>query len=250
MMNTQARRLGMRDTRFTSASGLDDGGRSTAADLLVLTQLVLDDGALARIVGTRFADIPGPDGTPRRIQNRNVLLWLYPGAFGVKTGYTVGARFCLVAAAVRDDLRLVAIVLGAPTPESQFSDSATLLNYGFEAFERRTFVEEDEPLGSLQLPGGAVSGATAGGLAALVPVVATDRVERRFAPADGVAFPPAPGEEIGELEVTAGGLDLGAVPVVAAAIPPPPPAEQGPWWRRTLSAVGEAVGGLVHALLG
>ena len=249
LMNARARRLGMRDTRFTSASGLDDGGRSTARDLLVLTQRVLEEEELARIVQTRFAELPGPGGEPRRIQNRNVLLWLYPGAIGVKTGYTTGARFCLVGAATREDLTLATIVLGAPSPESQFTDSATLLNYGFAAFERRTFVERNEPLGSLALRGGTVSGATDGALTALLPSAEADRVERRFVPADGVAFPPAPGEEIGELEVTAGELDLGSVPVVAAEIPPPPPAEQGPWWRRTLTAVGDAVGGLVHAVL-
>lgn len=250
MMNRRARRLGMRDTSFASSSGLDDAGRSTARDLLVLTREVMEQASLARIVRTKFAEIPSPEGKARRVQNRNVLLWLYPGAIGVKTGYTVGARFCLVAAAERDGLRLVSIVLGAPTPEGQFSDSATLLNYGFAAFERRTFVDEGELLGSLRLPGGSVSGRTEGSLDALIPSADLGQVERRFVPAGGVAFPPEPGEVIGELEVAAGPLDLGTVPVVVSEVPPPPPADDGPWWRRTLSSVGDAVGGLVGGLLG
>lgn len=249
MMNAKARRLGMRDTRFASASGLEDSGRSTASDLLVLASEVMQIDAVARIVATKFAQIPAPDGKPREIQNRNVLLWLYPGAIGIKTGYTTGARFCLVGAAERDGLRLATVVLGAPTPEGQFSDSAALLNYGFAAFERHTFVEDGQPLGSLQIPGGAVSGSSAGSLEALVPTAQADAATQRFIAAPDAAFPPAPGEQIGALLIESGRLDLGEVPVIAADVPPPPPAMQGPWWRRTLTSLTDATGDLARGLL-
>jgi len=249
MMNAKAKRLGMRDTRFASASGLEDAGYSTARDLLILSQEVMQIGAVARIVATKFAEIPDPDGKPREIQNRNVLLWLYPGAIGLKTGYTTGARFCLVAVAERENLRLATVVLGAPTPEGQFGDSAALLNYGFAAFERHTFVHDGQPLGSLQIPGGAVSGSAAGTLEALVPTSQADAATQRFVPAPDAAFPPAPGDEIGSLLIEAGPLDLGDVPVIAASVPPPPPAEEGPWWRRTLTSLTQATGELTRSLL-
>ena len=151
LMNRTADHLGMRDTRFYSPSGLDDRGRSTARDLITLTRADYAYPEFARIVRTKFFDVPSPRGKARHIQNRNVLLWLYPGAIGVKTGYTAKAGFCLVAAAERDGLRLVAVVLGAPN--EPFSDAATMLNYGFTAFERRTFVRAGDDLGS-RVPAG------------------------------------------------------------------------------------------------
>ena len=71
-----------------SPNGLDDRGYSTARDLMRLTRAAMAIPGVRTIVGTKFHTIPGPDGTERHIQNRNVMLWLYEGAIGVKTGYT------------------------------------------------------------------------------------------------------------------------------------------------------------------
>ncbi len=86
------------------------------------------------MVATRFHTVRSLDEDPRIVQNRNALLWLYPDATGVKTGFTTPAGFCIVAAAEREDRRLVAVVLGEPG--EPFSDAAALLNYGFEGFEQ------------------------------------------------------------------------------------------------------------------
>ena len=99
MMNDRARALGMRDTAFFSPNGLDDRGRSTARDLLVLTRAAYAQKGFGGIVSSKFRTIPAPQGKPRRVQNRNALLWLYRGAIGVKTGFTTGAGYCLVATA-------------------------------------------------------------------------------------------------------------------------------------------------------
>ncbi len=83
-----------------------------------------------------------------------MLLWLYEGATGVKTGYTSRAGYCVVATAERDGRRLVAVVLGAPG--DAFSDAAALLDHGFAAFTEHTFVTAGEPNGVVTLPGGSV----------------------------------------------------------------------------------------------
>jgi serine-type D-Ala-D-Ala carboxypeptidase (penicillin-binding protein 5/6) len=249
LMNTRARRLGMTRTEFTSPNGLDDAGRSTASDLVVLTRAIYEHRDLARIVRTKVAEIPAPRGKPRSVQNRNVLLWLYPGALGVKTGYTVEAKFCLVSAAERGGLRLIAVVLG--NPEEPFSDAAALLNYGFEAFERRTFVEDGEDLGTVEIPGGSVGAVASGSLTALVPTAEAETARPEFVADPGIGFPAARGERIGVLRIAVpGGAGLGEVPVVAAAIPAPRPPEGGPWWRRTLTSVADALGSVIHAVLG
>jgi serine-type D-Ala-D-Ala carboxypeptidase (penicillin-binding protein 5/6) len=248
-MNARARRLGMDETHFLSPNGLDDRGYSSARDLVILTRAAYASSPLfARISTTRFYEIPSPHGPPREIQNRDVMLWLYPGTIGGKTGYTAAAGQCVVAAAQRGGRRLVAVVLGSGS--EPFSEAASLLDYGFGAFTRSTLVQPHEAL-SVDLPGGSVTAEATAGLTALVPTASVDRATRQVVLAKGVAFPPAPGERIGTLRVSTPSLVLGNVALVVTRVPPPaPPDEQGPWWRRAASSVARAASGVLHAVLG
>jgi D-alanyl-D-alanine carboxypeptidase (penicillin-binding protein 5/6) len=250
LMNARAAELGMTHTRFRSPNGLDDRGYSSARDLATLTRATYAASPVfSRITSTEFHEIPAPHGPPRSIQNRNALLWLYPGAFGTKTGYTARAGFCVVAAAQRDGRRLVAVVLGSPG--EPFSEAATLLNYGFDAFTQHRFAEAGEAAGTVAMPGGAVSVRTAGGLDALVPTDAIAKATRTVIVDPAAAYPPAPGEQVATLRVATPGLVLGDVPLVAADIPPPPPVEEGgPWWARATRAVAHAAAGALGGAFG
>jgi D-alanyl-D-alanine carboxypeptidase (penicillin-binding protein 5/6) len=249
-MNARARQLGMDDSRFRSPNGLDDSGYSTARDLVTLTRAVYaTQPEFGRIAATKFHEIPSPSGPPREIQNRDVLLWLYPGAVGVKTGYTARAGYCVVAVAQRGGRRLVAVVLGAPG--EPFSDAATLLNYGFAAFTHQRFVEPGEEAGTVALPGGAVPVVTGSGLDALVPTASVEKATRTVTVEPGAAYPPAPGEQVATMQVAIPGLVLGHVPLLAADVPPPPPlGDDGPWWARAAGSVVEAVGGVLRSAIG
>ncbi len=247
MMNRNAARLGMTRTRFSSPNGLDDAGYSTSRDLARLTLAAYDVPGFAEVVATKTHTIPAPEGAPPRIvQNRNALLWLYPGALGVKTGFTSAAGFCVVATAGRDDERLLAVVLGEA--HEPFSDAAALLDYGFAAFEHRTLVEAGRSLGTVRIGGRAVPVEAGSGLRALVPVDASTR--RGIVVDPQVRFPPARGQTIGSLVISlAGGKTVGAVPVLVTDVPPPPSPPQGPWWRRAIGAVVDAGAGLLDALV-
>jgi D-alanyl-D-alanine carboxypeptidase (penicillin-binding protein 5/6) len=248
-MNATATRLGLTDTRFRSPNGLDDRGFSSARDLVLLTRAAFgEDPRFATIVATRFHEVPAPGGRPREIQNRNVLLWLYPGATGVKTGYTAAAGFCVVATAERDGRRLVAVVLGAPG--EPFSEAASLLDYGFDGFAVRRFLRAGQDEGTIGIRGGTVSVSTERGLRALAPVTALDRVRITVVPDPSVAFPPALRDRVGLVRVTVPGRSLGSVPLVVTAVPPPPPTDGRPWWDRAARSVSGAVSGLIHGLLG
>ncbi|HEY6567765.1 MAG TPA: D-alanyl-D-alanine carboxypeptidase family protein [Actinomycetota bacterium] len=247
-MNRRAMQLGMRSTEFFSPNGLDDRGRSTAHDLAIAVRTAYRTPGFAPIVATRFRTIPAPKGVKaRHIQNRNALLWLYPDSIGVKTGSTAGAGYCLIGVAERDGRRLLAIVLGSP--DEAFSDAATLLDYGFEAFTDRTFVVDGQDVGTVQIRGGAVEGVADGQLTASVPTDQIDRVRRRITVAKDASFPPEPGQRIGTLKLTLPGISLGSVPVVVRQVPPPPQAGDAPWWVRAAGAVGggivDVIGGLV-----
>jgi len=237
----------MRHTRFFSPNGLDDRGYSTALDLARLARVAFAMPEFERIVATEFHEIPAPSGPPRRIQNRNVLLWLYPGAIGGKTGYTSAAGFCVVAAARRDGMRLVAVVLGEPG--EPFSAAATALDYGFAAFTRKHLVDAGQAFGPVDVEGRGVSVATRRPLEALVRSDA--RIGYDVVARPGVAYPPAVGEAVATLRVEAGSDVLRRIPLVVTRVPPPPPpSDAGPWWRRAASAVAGAVGAAASSLFG
>jgi serine-type D-Ala-D-Ala carboxypeptidase (penicillin-binding protein 5/6) len=227
LMNRRARRLGLRDTRFESPNGLDDDGYSTVHDMVVLATSAHRDRTFGEVVATKFATIPSPDGEPRRIQNRNALLWLYRGALGTKTGYTAAAGFCIVAAAERKGEEMGAIVLGAP--DEAFSDAAALLNYGFEAFERQLVIAPGGALDPIEVEGTAVPVEAGSGLEVLVR---TDRaVEIDARPRDGLALPIREGDVVGAAVATAEGEALGRVALVAEGDILRPAPEERPWWE-------------------
>jgi D-alanyl-D-alanine carboxypeptidase (penicillin-binding protein 5/6) len=246
LMNERASKLGMHHTFFFSTNGLDDRGHSTGRDLVTLTRVAVRTPGFAAAVASKTTSMPGPDGRDRQIQNRNVLLWLYRGATGAKTGWTAAARYCLVATAERDGRRLVAVVLGAPS--DAFSDAASLLNYGFAAFERHTFVEKGATVGTLPIRGGSVPVVAAAGIRRLVPTRSLAEARVRFTADPDAAFPPAPGQRVGTLRVTIPGTTVGVVPLLAGTLPAPEPGSV-PWWARATGAVGRALDAAVGGLI-
>lgn len=211
-MNERARDLGMADSEFHSPSGLDDAGHSTARDLLTLSSEAFLDPTFADVVGTRFAKVPAENAEPRRLQNRNALLWLYEGTIGGKTGYTAAAGFCLVAAAERDGLRLTAVVLGAP--EQAFDEGAELLNHGFASWERLTLATLGEDLEPVTVDGQTIPVEADSTLSVLVPRGSTVETAVQLRP--GLSLPIERGEPLGWLVATSGVKRLGDVTLVAA----------------------------------
>ncbi len=136
MMNQKAAYLGMNGTHFANPNGMPNNNNySTAYDLLRLSRYCMQDTAFARIVGTASADIPLLDGRHLPCQNTNALLTNYEGCIGIKTGFTRQAGNCLASAATRDGVTLYLILLKSKSYASRFSESATLLDYGFQVIE-------------------------------------------------------------------------------------------------------------------
>jgi D-alanyl-D-alanine carboxypeptidase len=134
-MADEAERLGMVDSPvLNDPSGLDDefsfrgGNRISAYDLALATRAFLTREDLAPIVTLPEAWFPGGDGVDHRVTNHNRLMKQYPGAIGMKTGYTRRSGYSLVGAARRDGRTLVAIVIDSPNTYQQVSQ---LLDLGF-----------------------------------------------------------------------------------------------------------------------
>lgn len=129
-MNAEARQLGLRDTHYTTPSGvIDQGNYSTPWDLAALTRYALRNPRFKHLVSTRRIQVRWSRPTNSKIYlNNNFLLHAYHGANGVKTGYTHESGWCLVATATRHGRKLIAVVLDSP---NIYGDARTLLNLGF-----------------------------------------------------------------------------------------------------------------------
>lgn len=143
LMNNYAKSLGLQNTHFLTVHGLDaEGQYSTARDMALLGQ------ALIRDVPDEYALHKEKEFTFNKIRqiNRNRLLWSSNlNVDGIKTGYTGGAGHNLVASATDGPMRLISVVLGAPSDRIRFSESEKLLTWGFRFYETATPIKTDKP---------------------------------------------------------------------------------------------------------
>lgn len=154
-LNVLAGKLGARDTRVATPSGLDGPGMSTSAyDIGLFYRYAWQNPVFADIVATRSTEFPGRDGAGYPIENDNKLLANYPGALGGKTGYTDDAGQTFVGAADRDGRRLVVVLMrGTRQPIAPWEQAARLLDYGFATAPGTkvgSLIEPDPSLGGTQ----------------------------------------------------------------------------------------------------
>ena len=148
LMNQYAERLGMENTRFRNSHGLpNDDHYTTAADLAKLAKALISDHpdhyAMYKEKYFTFNNI--------RQANRNTLLWRDSTVDGVKTGHTEAAGYCLVASAVRENMRLLSVVMGAGSEDARSRESQKLLTYGFRNFETAPLYAANETLTSVRV---------------------------------------------------------------------------------------------------
>ncbi|BCA95695.1 D-alanyl-D-alanine carboxypeptidase [Legionella antarctica] len=153
IMNQQAQNLGMTNSHFTDSTGLPDPGLyTTAKDLAILGRaLVTDFPQYYSWYKQKWFTYNGI-----RQPNRNRLLWRDNQVDGLKTGHTSEAGFCLVSSAKRDNMRLLAVVLGEPNESSRADDSEKLLNYGFRFFETHQLYKSGQSITEMPLYKGTV----------------------------------------------------------------------------------------------
>lgn len=135
LMNQYAQRLGMSGSHFVNAHGLSNAEHySTARDIAVLSQALIrdfpDEYAYYKLKEYTFNNI--------RQHNRNSLLWRDASVDGIKTGHHSGAGYCLATSALRDDQRLISVVMGSTSEKLRADDSQALLNWGFRFYETHT----------------------------------------------------------------------------------------------------------------
>tara|TARA_Y100000389_G_scaffold37641_1_gene31978 strand:- start:240 stop:1367 length:1128 start_codon:yes stop_codon:yes gene_type:complete len=150
-MNQVAKNIGLTNTNYTNATGLpNDSLYTTAKDIALLSRsLISNFPDLYKLYSTKsfkFNDI--------KQYSRNKLLFIDDNVDGIKTGFTNAAGYCLASSAKRGDRRLIAIVMGAPTPDVRIQSSRTLLEYGFRFFETHKLFKKDTEISKARIYGG------------------------------------------------------------------------------------------------
>jgi D-alanyl-D-alanine carboxypeptidase (penicillin-binding protein 5/6) len=214
-MNSKAKELGLTRTSFKNPHGLDQSGHyTTARDIEVLARYAMRDPEFRRIVAIKYIRI---GATNRRVHNSNLLLGTYSGATGIKTGWTDGAGYSVVASAKRAGTELYAVVLGTRSDTARFAEARALLDWGFAHYRPQQL-------------------ATSGTVVAKTPVrdyldvsipVAVSRdasasvidvqgaIKRTVSVESSVAAPVRAGQKVGTLSFTQAGRPLATVPLVA-----------------------------------
>ena len=218
-MNARAAELGAANTHFANPNGLpDDTHVTTAYDLARIARAAMGNDTFRKIVSTQRAEIPWAGRSyNRHLKNKNRLLESYPGATGVKTGYTKAAGRCLVSSAKRDGMELIAVILKGKTSPDRFADAQTLLNYGFASYALKTVIP-DEPLPPVPV--------TLGTQATVQPVLGeenqlllekakTGELSQSVTLESSVQAPVAVGDRLGTLTVTFGEEVLVELPLLA-----------------------------------
>lgn len=204
MMNNEAQRLGMDNTHFTNSTGLPSKELyTTARDLTKLFgALIAEFPEYYRWYSERVFKFNNIEQF-----NRNKLLWKDDSVDGGKTGYTKAAGYCLVASAKREDMRLIAVVMGTDSAKSRIAQNQTLLNYGFRFFKTHRLYGAGETLQDARVWKGAVEKMPVGlaeDLHMTIPAKAYKDLDARMILNDPIEAPIEKGQSVGRVEVYLG----------------------------------------------
>lgn len=216
-MNERAKALGMVNTHFVNTNGLDaENHYSSARDVAIMSRELLKHKDIRPFLTIWMDTVrDGKFG----LSNTNKLIRFYEGAIGVKTGSTSEAKYCLSAAAVRDGLTLIGVVLGAETTGERFETAKQLLNYGFSNYKIASLVNKGENMGEVKVKKGkgeTVTAVTAEDFKMLTSKQNGDGAECNVVLEEEVKAPVKKGQQIGKIEIIRQGKLIGETKIVAA----------------------------------
>lgn len=228
-MNERAAQIGMTETTFVTPSGLDEGDHSSSAyDMALLASEALKNETIASICATESAVISFGN-PPHRVvvHNHNRLLEIYPYAVGMKTGYTRKSGRCLVSAAVKDGVMLIAVTLNG---HEDWDDHMALYQYGFSCVEQAALPVPDLP--EIPVAGSSSKLRIQTVEAPKFPLLKgeKEKVQVAVQVPQFLLAPISAGEQVGEIQYFLDGKVICSVPLTAAEDVEARPVVQG--WRK------------------
>ena len=221
MMNSRAKELGMENTHFVNCTGLDDDPEAashltSAGDIAIMSRELMKNHPDIKKFTTIWMDTVrnGAFG----LSNTNKLIRFYPGATGLKTGFTSGAGYCLSATAEREGLELIAVVMGCSTSQERTAACKAMLDYGFAnyALVSPDLTEQDTAVPVKLGKEISVSAVLGGDTEMLIDKGKRSAVTTEVTLMDTVTAPVEKGQNLGTMTVKAGDQVLAEVPLVAA----------------------------------
>lgn len=216
MMNEKAKELGMENTHFMNTNGLDeDDHYSSARDVAIMSRELMKHETIFNYTSIWMDTLRGGKS---QLANTNKLIRFYDGANGLKTGSTSKALCCLSAAAKRNDMQLIAVVLGAPTSAERFASAKSLLDYGFANYAVNTQITAGDEVQKIAVEKGVDKevGVVAGdSCSTLVKKGQEDNITKEIKIDETITAPIEAGQKIGTMTISRDGeviadIDLNA----------------------------------------
>lgn len=231
MMNDRAKELGLENTNFVNSNGLPaDHHYSSAYDIAMISKELLKHSQITEYT-SKYEDYLRKDSDdPFWLVNTNKLVRFHSHVDGLKTGYTSEAKYCLAATALRDDFRVIAVVMGEPNTKTRNAEVINLFDYAFSQYSNMPIYKKGESMGSLKIDKGDVSE---------VPLVARkqysvllkkgtsqDNIRHELQLDNKLKAPIAIGQSIGKLVVYNGEETLAEFEIEA-----PVEVKKASWWK-------------------
>ncbi|OSX54674.1 D-alanyl-D-alanine carboxypeptidase family protein [Anoxybacillus ayderensis] len=220
LMNEKARQLGLKHTAFENTTGLPAKNHySTAYDMAVMAKELLKYDLITKYTGTYEDYLRENTNKKFWLVNTNRLVKFYPGVDGLKTGYTSEAKYCLTATAKKGNMRVIAVVFGAPTPKARNAQITKMLDYAFSHYETKPLYKKDETIAIVPVSKGkkkAVAAVTSEPISVLLKKgEKSEAVKTTWKLNEKVKAPVKKGDVLGTLIVKKDGAVIAKSPLVA-----------------------------------
>lgn len=230
-MNQKAKELGLKQTKFKNATGLPEKGHySSAYDMAIMAKELLKHEGITKYTGTYEAYLREDSEKKFWLVNTNRLIKFYPGVDGLKTGFTNEAKYCLTATASKGNMRVIAVIFGAPTPKDRNAQITKMLDYGFHQYEVTPLYGKGKVVSSIPLSKGSKAGVqleTADKISVLMKKgEKKGKFSKEISLKKDIQAPVKKGEQLGELIIKQEGKVVSKTPLVAKEN-----VERASWWQ-------------------
>ncbi|WP_339146564.1 MULTISPECIES: D-alanyl-D-alanine carboxypeptidase family protein [unclassified Sutcliffiella] len=238
MMNAKVKDLGLKNTNFQNPTGLPAKDHySTANDMAVMAKELLKYEGITKYTGQYEDYLRQNTDKKFWLVNTNKLVRFYPGVDGVKTGFTQEAKYCLTATAKKDNMRVIAVVFGAPTPKDRNAQITNMLDFAFSQFKTHPMYERNEAVAKVDISKGSekeVDAVTSEPISVLTKKGENiDNVEKQITVDENVKAPVKKGDKVGVLVLKKDGKVLSQSDLVAGK-----DSMDASWWQLFKRSMG------------
>jgi len=218
-MNKRAQELGMKNTHFSNCNGLPaENHYTTAYDIALMSRELLKHEKILDYTTIWMETLSEGREEPFTMTNKNKLVKFYRGCDGLKTGSTSEAKFCISATAVRNNMRLIAVIMASPTSKIRNREASRLLDFGFARYEVVKLADKNDIIGEVKVLKGremSVRAVPENNFSILIEKGAKNEIVKDIKINEEVMAEVKKGDKLGEIIASRNGVELGKVNLIA-----------------------------------